>query len=78
MNKTYKSREEALAYLKDEGFKWNHTTGRHERGVMYISLARAYVVRRRYIKPSRMTWDQWDRLRRSRIRWFFYRLFTRC
>ena len=33
---------------------------------------------RRYTKPSRMTWDQWDRLRRSRIRWFFYRLFTRC
>ena len=43
MNKTYKSREEALAYLKDEGFKWNPNTGRHERGVMYISLARAYV-----------------------------------
>jgi hypothetical protein len=43
MSKSYNSREQALAYLKDEGFKWNPDTQRHERGEMYISLARAYV-----------------------------------
>ena len=39
----FKAREDALAYLKDEGYKWNPDTQRHERGEMYVSLARAYV-----------------------------------
>jgi len=41
--KTYTTKDDALAFLKKEGYKWNHETGRHERGEMFVSLARAYV-----------------------------------
>lgn len=41
--KTYTTKEDAIAFLIKEGYHWNESTQRYERGELYLTLARGYV-----------------------------------
>lgn len=41
--RTYPTESDAINALVAVGFVWNDKTKRHERGAMFVSLARAYV-----------------------------------
>ena len=40
---TYKTEQDAIAYLEKQGFRYNPDSGWHERGEPFISLARGIV-----------------------------------